>query len=358
MRILVFGLTDNLGGTESVFNVLYEYARQKGCKFDFVAHRQTIALQQQYEKNGSDVFAVPNFIKHPIMYYKAINAVMRSKRYDAVHINMLSAANILPVMAAKRNKISNIILHSHNGGTVGIVRKVLHIINRPYLKNKHFIRVAVSEQSGKYLYGNSDFIVMKNAINTNRFRYDNDSRLNIRAKYSICPEDTLLGAVGRLSKEKNHVFLIDVLKQMKDNRVKLMIVGDGERRDQILDYAKRSGLANRVILVGAVNDIEKYYSAFDIFVMPSLYEGVSMASLEAQASGLRCILSSTISFDPDAISCSYVDLDASKWATCIEEILAGSEMNGRSITEGGNAARRNAELIVGLYNGKKPGVLS
>lgn len=293
-KILVIGMSNSIGGTETYFHNYYKCFDLKKYHFDFVTPWGTVAFADEYKKNGSKIFTVPNFIRNPIGYYWEMRKIIRNGNYDIVHINMLSAANILPVKAALIEKVSKIIVHSHNTDMPkGYLRKVLHIINKGVLTKPELKRLACSEMAGDWLFGsNSDFIIINNGIQIDRFKFNSIDRKKIRKKYNIGDSEFLIGNVGRICEQKNQFFLIEVLRKTKNKDIKLMIVGDGDKKKLLVNKIKNYNLEDRVILVPTVLDVEKYYNAFDLFVLTSKFEGLGMVSVEAQANGLNCVLPS------------------------------------------------------------------
>ena len=291
-KILVIGMSDNIGGVETYFHNYYRHMDLKKYHFDFVTVCNSIAFDDEYRKNGSKIFKLPNFTRHPVAYYNKMRKIMHNGKYDVVHINMLSAANILPVKSAERENIPSVILHSHSSSAPkSFLKRFLHRCNKKYLSKNSFVRVACGEEAGEWLFGDkSDFKILNNAIDLDRFAFNRRYRKEIRDKYQIKFNDFLLGNVGQVSKIKNQSFLIDVLKRIRQDNLKLMVVGDDKSNGKFKKKVELAGLSDRVIVINKCEDIEKYYSAFDLFVFPSTFEGMPLAPVEAEASGLKCVL--------------------------------------------------------------------
>ena len=320
-KILVIGLSDNIGGMETFFHTYYQHFKKSDYSFDFATVTDTIAFSEEYAKNGSSIFNLPGFLSHPIKYQKTLRQIIRKCNYDIVHINMLSAANILPIVAAKKEKVSKIIIHSHNYGTPsGLLRKTLNAINRLYLKNDSFIKVACSKKAGDWMFGeNAKYKVVPNAIDLARFKFNNSNRRKIRNELKIGDSSFLLGNVGRLCEQKNQLFLIKLMGLL-DDPFRLVIIGDGEKREQLEKEAKRLGVNKRVSIISNKRDVEKYYSAMDTFVFPSLFEGLGIVLIEAQANGLECICSEAIPEEANVGGIKMLPLDAEKWANYITDL--------------------------------------
>lgn len=317
-RILIIGLSDNIGGIETFFHAYYRKMDLKKYSFDFVTVcNNGVAFCDEYKKNGSKVYILPSFIRHPLKYYRKLCNVMEKGRYDIVHINMLSAANILPLEAARRAKVKNIILHSHSSDIPGgLLRRVLHLLNLKAVRSSRTVKLACGDVAGKWLFGpHSSFTIIPNAVETREFTFNDVNRKKIREKYNIGEREYLMGCVGRLSDKKNQVFLIDVLAALREkDDFKLMLIGDGEKKKQIIRRAKQLGVSDRLIVVGSTRDINMYYSSFDIFTFPSIFEGMPISPIEAQINGLKCIMSPDITKEVNLGGVLYTVLDKDLWA--------------------------------------------
>lgn len=325
-RILVLGLSDNIGGVETFFHTYYRKMSGEKYIFDFATVCSTVAFGEEYIKNGSSIYILPSFMKHPIKYYRVLRDIMKSGHYDIVHINMLSAANVLPIKAASKEKVPKIIVHSHNAGVPnGALRKSLNFINSRVLKKGDFTRLACGEKAGKWMFGDkNNFTIINNAIDTKRFEYNEKNRESIRKEYHIKNNDILIGNIGRLCEQKNQAFLIPIIKKL-DQRYKLMIIGDGDKKAELEAAITLNKLDDRVILLGNRQGIERYYSAFDMFAFPSLFEGTPIAPIEAQVNGLKCLLSNTITNEVQIGGCTYLSIGEEEgWLKAIKEESASN----------------------------------
>lgn len=329
-KILVVGMSNNIGGTETYFHNYYKQFDLNKYHFDFITAWGSMAFADEYKKNGSKVFVVPNFMKNPIGYYKKMRKIIREGNYNIIHINMLSAANILPVKAALAEKVPKIIVHSHNTDMPkGLIRKLLHNFNKTVLRKSELTRLACSGMAGKWLFGDKcDFDVINNAIDLKKFRFSLQNRKMIRAKYQIRDDELLIGNVGRLCKQKNQIFLLEMLKEMNNVNAKLMIVGSGDKKVEIQDRAKKYDLRDRVVIVPATMDIEKYYSAFDVFVLPSKFEGLPVSAVEAIANGLDCVLLDSVSGYEIFENQKFLSVnDVDEWVNDVSNREIGTRMN-------------------------------
>ena len=242
---------------------------------------------------------------------------VHASEYDVVHLHAPTIAFLaFPIVA--RYGIKHRIVHSH--ATLYAESKVKAIRNRilwALAKGKITERIGCSKAAGDFLFGKEEFIVLKNAIAYEEFLYDEKVRKQVREQEGA-EEKLVVGNAGRFSLQKNQTFLIEIFAKIKEihpNSV-LWLLGDGELRTEIEEKIRVYGLSNSVKLFGMVKNPKDYYQAMDVMVMPSLFEGLPMVGVEAQASGLPCVFADTITREVDIVGCPYISLDASaeEWA--------------------------------------------
>lgn len=289
-----------------------------------------------------------------------IRKVLRNK-YDLIHIHKNSAANIVPFIIARN---AAIISHSHNtapaaGGGGRGVSEILHRINQNYLWKASCCHLACSQEAGKWLYGNrGPFTVIKNGIDTKRFRFKEDVRIRRRKQLGL--EDRfVLGHVGRMEEQKNHKFLVEVFKEVarKDATAKLLLIGKGRLEDKIHQLVDNYQLTDRVIFAGVTDVVEEYMCAMDVFVLPSYYEGLPVAGIEAQASGLPCVVSDVVPEEAkltDSLEFVPLKAGASVWAEKILQYYPSRyridrEDACREVKDAGYDIADTAKMIQKLY---------
>lgn len=326
IRVLQIGLSRMKGGVEScILNYSYELAKY-GIVFDYVdIYGEGIAISKEiYALNGK-IFTLPSFKRYFFKAQKELKQIILSGEYKIVHFNMLSAANLLPVKVALDLGIIPII-HAHNTCAVGFIRKFLNLINLKRINNFKIMRLACGEKAGKWFYKNKQFKVIPNAVNVERFLFSTKERNNIRNIINVSADELLVGFVGRLDYQKNIFYLFRIFEYLKDINPssKLLIIGDGPMRTSCEEYIRSKHLEEYIILAGKQNDVEKWYSAMDVFVLPSLFEGLPVVALEAQASGLPCVLSQNITDEviicENVRQCGINDEDLLEWAKTIVEL--------------------------------------
>lgn len=300
IRVLHFELDSHLGGIESFLLNLFTQIDKNKVEFEFVTSVNNPALGNKLEQIGGIIHKVSSH-KNIYQYCKDIDNLLKSN-YDVIHIHKNSAVNIIPIILAKKNGAPLVILHSHNTApSVGKGTKLLHYLNRGYLNRVANIKFACSKDAGYWMFGENAFQVVPNGIMTSKFRFQHNIRVDKRKELGISDSALVIGHIGRFTPQKNHDYLIDIFQCIanKCSRAILLLVGDGELKEQIKTKVKSLGLEKRVIFTGIREDIAEILMCMDAFVMPSLYEGLPIVGVEAQASGLPLILSDTISKDTE-----------------------------------------------------------
>lgn len=295
IRILQIGMHDQVGGIETFLMNYYRNINRNKVQFDFISIHDTMCFEEQIRDLGGNVFHLPSPKKHPIKHYKSLLRIMSKGNYKAVHVHMRSAANILPILAGKQRNIHTIV-HSHSSNMPsGAIRKILHYINLPFIKLADEL-FSCSDKAGKWLFGKSNFTIIQNAVDSKKLKYNTTARNNFRKRFNIPKDKFVIGHIGRFEEEKNHEYIIKVFQKIcKTNPDSMLILaGTGSQLSTIQSLVNEYQLEKKVIFTGPLTNPSDFYSAIDIFIMPSLFEGFPMAGVEAQLSGAQCIFSNTI----------------------------------------------------------------
>lgn len=288
-----------------------------------------------------------------------IKKVLSSHYYDVVHIHSGSISVLAYAsLAAKMGKASKIMVHSHSTGISSLKHTVIRCAFGPMLSAcaTHFLACTVEAGMMKFPRAivNRRLIVVQNGINIQDYARDDEKRKQYREKLGIPEECYVIGHVGRFTEEKNHAFLIDVFAKVHDlhSNSKLLLVGDGERMGQVKAKVDSLGLSDSVLYTGDVDNVQDYYQAMDVFVLPSHYEGFSFVALEAQAAGLPCLISEGV---PEAVmvgkNIHRLRLEEDVWAQeCIR--LRGTKKtdNRDAIIRAGYDIGKTVEQIYRLYH--------
>lgn len=288
------------GGVESVIMNYYRHIDRSKIQFDFICDEDSTNIPyDEIEKLGGKVILCPPYQKLP-KYLKFLKQLFREKKYRIVHSN-INTLSVFPLYAAKKAGVPVRIAHSHSTSNPREWKKNL-IKNalRPFSKVWATDYFACSELAGRYLFGDKTFDkgevkIIRNAIDVEKFKFDPEARKKLRKEISIADDDFVIGHIGRFVEQKNHRFLIDVFTEVKKKKnAKLVLVGQGPLREEMEQKVKDLGLEKDVFFLGQRNDTNKLYSVFDVFCLPSLYEGLPVVGVEAQANGVPCVFSDRI----------------------------------------------------------------
>lgn len=298
-KILVFGLSDRVGGVETFYFSYYRKLDKNKYQIDFVSKYGVVYGSEEIKQNGGKTYSIPTLKSNPIKHYSDLNKIYKEGNYDIVHANHSSISNIMHLKLAKKHKVKKIIIHSHNCGyQTNLFFRICHNINKIRIKYicTHFL--ACTKDAGKWLFGsNYPVTVLNNALDIDKFRYNQNDRDEIRKQLKI-KDEVVIGHVGRMCYQKNQEFLVRVFKEYNNlnKNSKLILIGTGKDEDMIKDLIKELDLESNVIIIHS-DECYKYYSAFDIFAFPSRYEGLGIVGIEAQINGLPCLFSDVIPKD-------------------------------------------------------------
>jgi hypothetical protein len=336
IRILQFVPIMQPAGIENFIMNLYRNINREEIQFDFVVHSQKRGFyDDEIEKLGGKIYRFTykddkNFLK----YVKDLNEFfIKHKEYKIVHGNMQS---MMPVYLniAKRHNVPVRIAHAHNSDYEKTIKGyILHMLSK-FSKYQSNVNFACSDKAGEYLFKNRKFIFIPNAINTERFKYNEQARKKIRRKLGIDENTLLVGNIGRFELQKNHERVIEIFHELIKEKIdaKLILLGEGKLENKIREKVKKIKLDNDIIFEGVKKNTEDYYSAMDLFLFPSLYEGLPVTGIEAQTSGLVCVMSNSITKEVNIIDqIDYLDLKEPNciWAEHIKKYIKNNESINR-----------------------------
>ena len=348
------------GGVESIIMNYYRHIDKDKVQFDFIVDEDSTVIPiDEIEKLGGKVIMVPPYQKlHKYMIKLA--KVFKENEYQIVHSN-INALSVFPMMAAKIAGVKIRIAHNHSTSNnkeikITLVKNVL----KPFSKifpNKYF---ACSELAGKWLFG-EDFYnegrvkLIKNAIDISKFIYNEDKRTCIRKEMEL-EDKFVIGHVGRFMFQKNHDFLIEIFNEVNkiDNNVYLLLIGEGELENSIYEKVEKLGLTSKVKFLGIRDDVNDIMQAMDVFVFPSRYEGLGMVAVEAQAAGLKTIVSDEIPIEAKVTELlEYCNLEQTpkEWAIKILESKNGylRQDTSKEIEDNGYEIKRASKKLEEIY---------
>lgn len=319
-RILVCGLFANAGGIESVIMNYYRNFNLKKIHLDFLCCtlRKT-TFEDEVKSAGSKVYHIERFGKNPVKNIFQLKQFFNKHalEYNCLWYNASDLSNITILKMAKKYNIEKIIVHSHNSrmidqGIKGKIKEKLHLKNKNEITKYATDYWACSKAAAQWLfpnYLNGQVKLIKNAIEVKNYQFNLEKRNYIRNKYNL-NQYLVLGNIGRLNFQKNQLFALKVLKKIKEkeNRVKLIFVGVGEDKEKIINEAKKLNIYSSILFAGYQKDVQAWYSAFDIFLFPSVFEGLSVSLLEAQANGISVLASDRVSKNEIKINDNFYTL--------------------------------------------------
>lgn len=324
-RILQVVTIMNLGGLENFLMNIYRNIDRSKIQFDFLVHRKEEGFfNQEIIKMGGRIFHMPAL--HPLTLYahhkKLRTFFAEHPEYKIVHSH-INEGTAFVLFAAKKAGVPHRIAHSHIDTTLGKFGK-LRDLPKPFVSTFSTQNFACSQKAGKWLFGTKAFTILNNGISVERYQLNPKQRKTIRQKYNLGDLDCLIGHVGRFDTQKNHKFLLEVFSEFhkKYPGAKLLLVGNGSLESEIKEQVQKLNLDASVIYTGAVGNPQDYLSAMDLFLFPSLFEGLPLTLVEAQCNGLPVLMSDTISGESiltDIVRTKSLFDSAEEWAADLQK---------------------------------------
>lgn len=346
IRILHIVGIMNMGGLENLIMNVYRNIDRDKIQFDFLVTREEKGIfDDEIKSLGGKIYNIPHMSKIGYSKYTKTlyNFFINNPQYKIVHCHRDALSSIYLKQAKKAN-IPVRIAHSHNirlAETKNIKGMLMTVVKRccmPFTVRNSTDYFACSKEAGEWLFGNDideKFKIIKNGIDTKKYIYDKVDFNIVRKNLNISEETLLIGHVGRFDIQKNHEFLINIINELNKeiDDFKLCLVGDGTLKLDIEKKVESIGLQDKVLFLGIRNDVNELMKAFDIFAFPSLFEGLGIVLIEAQTTGLKCIVSDQVPKEADM----QVDLlkyltieDTSRWIEEIKSIYTNREQIRRN----------------------------
>lgn len=307
----------------------------------------------QYKKRGFHVKIVPSKSVSLIGNLKALYRLMKSRQYDIVHCHM-TLTNMFPLMIAWLCGIKTRISHSHLASTYNLKTRILRFGSKLFATD-YF---ACGTEAGRYLFGKSQFIVLNNAIDIDKYKIDLKIRCEERKKMGISENDVVIGHVGRFTAQKNHEYLLKIFKEIhnRDSNAKLVLIGTGELLEHTKTQVSAMHLDSAVIFTGVIDDVYRKLQIMDVFLLPSLCEGLCVAAIEAQATGVGCVFADTVALETQInTNVSFLSLKDSPeiWADkCFEICRKGNNSCDISLRNKGFDIKIEARKLDDFYKKK------
>lgn len=300
-RVLIIGLTERMGGVETFIFQTACFSDRDSYQYDYLVHgAERCVFQREIEAlnpGEQHIYFTRKYKADPIgcildliRFYKTYG-----KRYDYIHLQTGSASELLYLFPYCLFFRAKVIVHSHNGNGYA---PLINCLFRPLVNFVADCRLACSQTAAAWMFGKkwADKVeIIRNGIDVKRFAFDAQRRARLRAQYAL-EGKLVIGHVGRFAPQKNHRFLVEIFDHVLSERpdARLLLVGTGEMEAEILELVQEKGISSQVIFAGLQSQTDDFYNAFDLFLMPSLYEGLPIVGIEAQCAGLPCLFSEEI----------------------------------------------------------------
>ena len=328
-KYLVFGLSEQLGGVESFLMNYISKMMDENNVFEFIVFDDIPGYIRNSAIRECKMHVVNKRIKKPLSYYIQLKKILQEGNYDIVWYNVCTLSDITLIKLAKKYHVPCRIVHSHNGSNMGgKIVAYLHEKNKKKIINYASDFFACSNVAADFMFPtdiikDGKVIIIKNAIDTNKYKYNKEIREDMRRQLGISNE-LLIGHVGRFHFQKNHKFILEIFEEVlkKQADAKILLIGNGELKEGFCKEAEEKGIIKSIIMLENRSDVNNLMQAMDVFVFPSLFEGLPISLVEAQAADLPCVISDTISEEillTDKMRMMSLDDSAEKWAGIIIE---------------------------------------
>lgn len=322
MKVLEVMGSLHRGGAETMIMNYYRAFDKSKCQMDFVIHAE---FDNDYREEAKSLGANIILLKRPgqigaLKYIKLmIDTIEKNGPYDAIHIHTNYQA-FLSIIAAKKAGIKKIVVHSHTTN----FKKCEIIVNRLFFKLFNTVNLSCGIRAGDAFFGKNNYIVLNNAINVSKFINGGDIQLNNKIS-NLYKNKKIIGHLGSFTYPKNHKFIIELVDKLKQKRHDFIVLlfGEGELLEDVKLLIKERKLEDFIKLEGVTSNPAVTYKMFDIFILPSIYEGFPVTLLESQLSGIYTVASDTVTQESDlgVDMIEFLKLDSDLWADKINILL-------------------------------------
>ena len=344
MKILQFPIADSFGGITHYILENWKWIDREKFQFDFATMSKSLGFSDQILSAGSKIHCISCYAEeNEKKFVEEVNRIL-DEGYDVVHLHTKQWKSFLIEKICMERNVPKVIVHAHSTRCDAedfFIRKmererherVKKLFSASYATDFW----ACSEEAADWLFGKqipADKIrIMKNAVEIEKFSYDEIKRNKIRQELGI-KDNFVVGNVGRFVYQKNQKFLLEVFSKLccVNNNAILLLVGDGPLENELKSMAVRYGISDRIKFLGKRKDVNELYQAMDLFVLPSHFEGFAIVLIEAQISGLKCIVSKNISLNANITGeVDYLDNAVEVWVRKIQEYAKGYYRKDKSV---------------------------
>lgn len=309
-------------------------------------------------ENGNTNYVLSCRNRNPIKYISQLSAIIKKNRYDVVHVHGNSATMAVELLAAKLAGCKVRIAHSHN---TKCDHKLLNKLLMPVFSLLYTDCCACSVEAGQFLFGSRECFVVNNGLDLSKYRFNRSVREKIRSEFGL-EGKLVVGHIGRFAPQKNHEFLIRAFAELQKLQPDsaLLLVGQGELADAIKEQVQQLGLADKVVFYGTTDKVYEVAQAMDVFAFPSIFEGLGIVALEAQASGIGCVASNEVPAKAKCVeNMEFLPLDGQEalWAERLlsravtaEEREQSADYAKRCLSDAGYDIEENCHKIFEYYD--------
>ena len=359
-RILCILSSLDAGGAETFLMKVYRALPSEDYQIDFVVSVPDGSYTQEVLDRGGRIYEIPQRTKDFIGAFRGLLSVVKEHRYDTVLKLGENALAVADLIAAKLGGARVLALRACNAPTgLSWKARLVHRLLRPLLNGIATVRLAPSDLAAAFMFGKKKQVtILHNGVDLNQYHYDEAGDRNIREEFSL-EDKTVVGHVGRFQHQKNHIYLIDIFAEIKAMRsdAVLVLVGTGELEPVLREKIRQKGLEDAVIFTGLRFDVPQLLSAMDVFVFPSFFEGMPNTVIEAQATGLPCVIADTITREADITGLvQYLSLEQKpqEWAQKALSAAAAARVDtAAAFSEHGYDIKDVAKKLLGLLGCEK-----
>ena len=320
----------NAGGAETFLMKIYRALDRSKCQMNFAVNiKEKGFYDDEILRLGGRIYYFPSKSESFWGYVLGLKKIIQENHYESVLRITSNAMGFLDLAIAKFAGAKKCIARSSNSSDgASFFSMLAHFVGGLLFKRFVDVKIAPSTDAALYTFGKKDVSsgnvsILPNGLDLNYYRFDENGRKYIRDEFGIASDCFVVGHTGRFNEQKNHLYLLDLFYKFheKNPNSKLLLVGDGSLKEQIVAKIRKYGLDSSVVLAGVRSDMPALYSAMDVFAFPSLYEGMPNTVIEAQACGLKCVISDHITKEADVTgNVSYLPIKENDIQLWIDEI--------------------------------------
>ena len=357
-KILFIEATSSKGGIETFILNTCRHLDKDKYQITVLANCPECSIERELKEAGVSIEHIRPVNQGIFAYYCDLKRLIDIGKYDIVHINKNSLADPIALLLCKKMHISKIVLHSHNTHPTSSRMSVsLHQIFRRIFVNNQIIKIACSQKAADWMFTRtSDCLILNNGIETDRYTFQCEVRNRVRKVLGLFSENLAICNVGRLCKQKNTLFLIEIMSEIVKLRpdAKLFLIGTGEMENAVKEKVRELCLSEYVTFLGKRKDVNELLQGMDLFLMPSLHEGLPIAAIEAQAASLPLLISDTVDHEVKLLQSTefeHLQSPADVWAVhCLKLVETSQRCNVQErIKLAGYDIKYTTDILMEIY---------